>query len=165
MDLGETTLSLCSFHAKIFLRSRHGGNNLPDEKSPSQRISYLEKGGILGDRCFKASHWTNRAVFPAKKLSYKTVHFLLNSIFSVFLGSQLILGSRYLPVSCFHYRFGRSFGRGPQDHLSKYPFPETAGRDDKAVRKKPDSPLVSSFAAREGQGSLSVVTGGATEPV
>jgi hypothetical protein len=62
-------------------RSRRGRKNPPDEKSPGKKIASLEEGGISSDQGFKASGRTKLAVFPAKKLSCKTAHFLLNGIF------------------------------------------------------------------------------------
>jgi hypothetical protein len=44
-------------------------------------ISSPEEGGISGDPGFKASGRMKLAVFPAKKFSHKTAHFLLNGIF------------------------------------------------------------------------------------
>jgi len=51
------------------------------KRKPCKKISSLEEGGISGDQGFKASGLTKLAVFPAKKLSYKTAHFLLNGKF------------------------------------------------------------------------------------
>ncbi|MGB6865714.1 MAG: hypothetical protein WBE11_08460, partial [Candidatus Aminicenantaceae bacterium] len=51
------------------------------KKKTMQKISSLEKDGISGDQGFRSSGLAELAIFPAKKLSYKTAHLLLNSIF------------------------------------------------------------------------------------
>jgi hypothetical protein len=55
------------------------------KRKPCKKISSLEKGGISGDLGFRSSGLAELAIFPAKKLSYKTAHLLLNSIFPAVL--------------------------------------------------------------------------------
>ncbi|MFP4083075.1 MAG: hypothetical protein ACLFVG_10030 [Candidatus Aminicenantes bacterium] len=75
MDLRETISINAVFMPKSF---RVLGVS---EKSPRKKFSSLEEAGISGDQGFKASGRTKLAVFPPKKLTYKTAHFLLNGTF------------------------------------------------------------------------------------
>jgi hypothetical protein len=50
------------------------------KKARAKKIS-LEEDGISGDQGLKASGQTKLDAFPAKKLTYKTAHFLFIRIF------------------------------------------------------------------------------------
>jgi hypothetical protein len=102
MDLGEAISSNAVFMPRSF-----------------RKISSLKEGGISGDQGIKASGRTKLAVFPAKKLSYKTAHFPLNGIFPVFtqFSCQHLSAFQECPSSVAESAAKPGFDQLTEDHI------------------------------------------------